>query len=295
MMQFLDVSMPLTHFIIAALIVAIWGFNLIFIKIGVSEIPPLFLCFIRSFLASTPAIFFIKRPNASFRKVLCYGLAMFTLQFSFLFVGIREGISPGLASLVLQLQVFFTALFGFFFFRETIHKRLIFGAIIAFCGIGLVFAHLNAETTLSGLFLVLAAALSWAVGNAFSKWVGRVNMLSLVVWGNFIAWPPLLLLSFMIDGFEKISCVFECPTILSLTAILYVSYLATLFAFTAWSWLLHHHPLAKIAPFALLIPICAIAGSVLFLGEPLQSWKIIAASLVIMGLCVNLFGHRLKI
>ena len=285
--------MPLIHYVFAALVVAIWGFNLVFIKLGVSEIPPLFLCFIRSFLASTPAIFFIKRPNAPFKKVLCYGLIMFTLQFSFLFVGIRMGISPGLASLVLQLQVFFTALLGFFFFHETIHKRLLLGAFIAFCGISLVFIHVNAETTLSGLLLVLAAALSWAVGNGLSKWIGRVNMLSLVVWGNFVAWPPLLLLSFILDGKEKISCVFECPTLLSVSAILYVSYLSTLFAFTAWSWLLHHHPLARIAPFALLIPICAIAGSVIFLGEPLQNWKIVAALLVILGLSINLFGHRI--
>jgi O-acetylserine/cysteine efflux transporter len=285
--------MPLTHFIFAALVVAVWGFNLVFIKLGVSEIPPLFLCFIRSFLASTPAIFFIKRPNTPFRKVLCYGLVMFTLQFSFLFVGIRIGVSPGLASLVLQLQVFFTAILGFFFFQETIHRRLIFGALVAFMGIGLVFVHLNGETTLLGILLVLAASLSWAAGNAISKWVGRVNMLSLVVWGNFIAWPPLLLLSFILDGKEKIACVFECPTLLSVASILYVSYLSTLFAFTAWSWLLHHHPLAKIAPFALLIPVFAIAGSVLFLGEPLQNWKILAASLVILGLCINIFGHRL--
>ena len=40
--------------------------------------------------------------------IAAYGLLIFALQFGFLFTGMKVGMSAGLASLILQLQVFFT-------------------------------------------------------------------------------------------------------------------------------------------------------------------------------------------
>lgn len=66
--------MNLSHFALAILIVAVWGFNFVVIKIGLNEIPPIALCFVRFFLASFPAIFFVKRPAVPFRTIFFYGL-----------------------------------------------------------------------------------------------------------------------------------------------------------------------------------------------------------------------------
>jgi len=70
-------------------------------------------------------------------------------------------------------------------------------------------------------------------------------------------------------------------------------YPTTLFGFAAWSWLLSKYPASMVAPFTLLVPIFGILSSAIFLGEPLQSWKLLAAALVISGLCINLVVPRL--
>lgn len=285
--------MQLFHILLALLVVIVWGFNFVVIKVGLEEISPLLLGFARFFLTSIPAVFFIKRPAAPFKMVIWYGLVMFALQFSLLFIGMYAGITPGLASLLLQLQVFFTVLLAMIFFGEKLRPWQIVGALVSFAGIAFVAMNLGGSITVSGFLLVIGAAASWGAGNVISKKIGKVNMVSLVIWGSLIAWPPLLLISFIMEGADIVFYTFQHITWLSGGAVLYITYLSTLFGFGVWSWLLHHHPLGTIAPFTLLVPVFGILSSVLVLGEPLQSWKIFAALLVIFGLCINLLVPKI--
>ncbi|MGZ8236997.1 MAG: EamA family transporter [Methylobacter sp.] len=181
------------------MIVAIWGFNFVVIKVGLKEIPPILLCALRFFLAAFPAVFFIKRPDASLRMVVSFGLVMFSLQFALLFSGMYAGTTAGLASLVLQLQVFFTVLLAVIFLAEKQSVWQIVGALVSFAGIGLVAANIGGEVSIDGLILIVAAAVSWGIGSLISKKLGKVDMLALVVWASFVAWPPLLVLSFFME------------------------------------------------------------------------------------------------
>ncbi len=285
--------MPLSHLLLVLLVVLVWGLNFIAIKVSLTEIPPLLLVFARFFLTSIPAIFFIKRPKTPFKMVVLYGLFMFALQFFLLFMGMYAGMTPGLASLLQQFQVFFTILLAMIFLGEKSHLWQIIGALISFLGIALVAMNLSGGVTPSGFALCIAAPAAWGTGNIISKKIGKVNMISLVVWGSLIAWPPLLVLSLFVDGFDKLLFTIQHLNWLSSGAVLYITYLATLFGFGTWSWLLHQHRMGTIAPFTLLVPIVAIISSALILKEPLQSWKVLAAFLVISGLCVNILGPRI--
>lgn len=285
--------MPLLHILLALLIVVVWGFNFVVIKVGLEGISPLLLGFARFFLTSIPAVFFIKRPAVPFKMVVLYGLIMFALQFALLFMGMYAGVTAGLASLILQFQVFFAMLLAVVFFKEKLHSWQIIGALISFVGILLIAMNLGGSVTLSGFLLVVAAAAAWGVGNVISKKIGKVNMVSLVIWGSVIAWPPLLAIALIVEGPDKVLYTFQHLDWLSGGAVLYITYLSTLFGFVAWSWLLHHHPLGMVTPFTLLVPIFGILSSVLVLGEPLQLWKICAALLVIVGPCINLLGPRM--
>src|SRR5205085_1948579 len=75
---------------------------------AVGEVPPLLLTALRYVVAAIPAVFFIGRPKVALGILVGYGLAVGVGQFGLLFAAIKLGMPAGLASLVIQLQVFFT-------------------------------------------------------------------------------------------------------------------------------------------------------------------------------------------
>lgn len=285
--------MPFSHVLLALCVIAIWGINFVVIQIGLRELPPIFLTFLRFFFAAFPAVFFIKRPQIPFKMLFAYAMLMFTLDFAFLFSGMYAGVSSGIASLTLQTQVFFTAILAMVFLKEKLTLWQILGALVAFGGIGLVAINTGGDVNTLGLLLVEFAALSWAGGNLVSKKIGKVDMFSLVVWGSLVAWPPLLLLSFILEhGKWSIESVLNVSW-LTIGSVAYLVYPVTLFGFAIWSWLLSRHAASTVAPFTLLVPIFGFSSSALILGEGMQGWKIGAGFLIASGLVINLYGGKL--
>lgn len=284
------------HLLLALVVVAIWGVNFAIIALGLRQVSPLALGVWRFALAVFPWIFFVPKPAVPFRLIALYGLMIFAMQFGLLFTGMKVGMSAGLSSLILQLQVFFTIGLSVLFLGERPTLWQLAGAALAFGGIAVVAFHVGGEVTLAGLALLIAAAASWGGGNVVSKLISQrapaANLLGLVVWGSLVALPLLAAVALVLDR-DAFLASFTGLDWVSLGAIAYIVYLSTLFGFAAWAGLFALYPVSTVAPFTLLVPVFGFLGSAVLLGEPLQGWKLAASALVIAGLCINLFGPRL--
>jgi O-acetylserine/cysteine efflux transporter len=286
--------MPISHVFLAILVTAIWGCNFIFIEFGIKEISPLLLCAIRFFLASFPAILFIKPPSREqLNAVILYGLIAFGLQFSLLFLGMHAGMSPGLASLLMQVQIFFSIFFAVILLGEAPNVFQVLGGLVSFSGISLVALHFDKSTSILGFILIICAAAAWGAGNLIPKKAPKMSMITLIVWGSFFACFPLFVTSLFIEGTSSIAQSYHQLSWLGIISLVYIVYLSTWVGYGLWSWLITQHAVATIAPFTLLVPIFAMLSSVLFTGELFQLWKFYAGILVISGLCINLLGTRL--
>jgi O-acetylserine/cysteine efflux transporter len=286
-------TMTLTDILIALGVVTIWGVNFVFIKMGLQDLPPILFTALRFIFAALPLVFFVKRPEASWRLVAAYGMFQFALQFTLLFTGIKLGLPAGLASLVIQLQAFFTIGLAVLMLGERPQGVQLAGALVALCGMGLVAAHLEGKATVVGFVLVVLGGVSWALANIVTKKMGKVNALSLVVWGSLLASPPLLLASYIVEGgaaWQQAAANFSTKT---LFAVLFQAYPNTILGFGIWSMLMRKYATATIAPFTLLVPVAGMASTAVVLGEPLEWWKIAAGALVLGGLALNQFGGRI--
>ena len=286
-------TMTVTDILIALGVVTIWGVNFVVIKIGLQDLPPILFTALRFIFAALPLVFFIRRPQASWRLVAAYGLFQFALQFTLLFTGIKLGLPAGLASLVIQLQAFFTIGLAVLMLGERPRAIQLAGALVAFCGMGLVAVHLEGQATLTGFVLVVLGGVCWALANIVTKKMGQVSALSLVVWGSLVASPPLLLASWLVEGGAAWQLAAANFSLKSLGTVLFQSYPNTILGFGIWSMLMRKYATATIAPFTLLVPVAGMASAALVLGEPLQWWKIAAGALVLGGLALNQFGSRL--
>jgi O-acetylserine/cysteine efflux transporter len=280
--------------ILAALfVVIIWGANFVVIKLGLQELPPILFTALRFIFAAFPLVFFVKRPAIPWKLLSGYAILQFALQFTLLFSGIKLGFPPGLASLVIQLQAFFTIGLAVLILGERPVAMQLVGALIAFCGMALVASQLEARATTIGFLMVITGGFCWAVANIFTKQIGSVNALALVVWAALLASPPLIVASLLIEGTSAWIAVAAKLNWLSVSAVLFQSYANTIIGFGIWAILMRKYPTATIAPFSLLVPVTGMLSAAIVLNEPLQWWKIVAGLMVLCGLACNLFGTRL--
>lgn len=284
--------MTLPHTLLALMVVVIWGLNFVFVKFGLQEMSPLLLCALRFFLASFPAVFFIKPPNVPFKILALYGLFMFALQFACVFVGMHVGMTPGMASLIMQMQIFFSLFLAFIVLGERPSLGHIIGALVSFSGIGLVAMHLDNTVTLLGFLLILAAGMSWGAGNLIAKQMKGSNLIAVVAWGSLIASVPISIMALVFEGPSSFVASYHKLTWVGVGSLLYIVYASTWVGYGIWGWLLGYYPVGSVVPFTLLVPVVGILSSVLLLGEPFQLWKLVSGLLVISGLCINLLSTR---
>ncbi|TVV69757.1 EamA family transporter [Sphingomonas solaris] len=289
-------GLPPGHILLALAVVAIWGTNFVVIRIALDELPPLTLATLRFAFALVPAVFFVRRPRVPWASIAAYGLLIGFGQFALLLLAMNGRISPGLASLVVQSQVFFTIGIAMWRSGEQVRGFQIGALLLAVAGIGVILAHADRNATPLGLAMVLAAALSWAAGNIVARETGVRAMFGYVVWSNLFAVPPLALCALLVEGPGTIAAALAHASPGAWVAVVWQAAGNTLFGLVMWGWLLARHPAATITPMALLIPVFGIGTSALMLGETLPAWKLAAGALVLGGLAINVLWpvrHRL--
>jgi O-acetylserine/cysteine efflux transporter len=137
--------------------------------------------------------------------------------------------------------------------------------------------------------------LGWALGNMVGRQAGQANMLAYVVWASGFSVPPLLLLSWLTEGWLAMQAGVAHADAYTWLAVAWQAWGNTLFGYAAWGWLLARHAASTITPLALLIPVFGMGASAWLLGEPLPGWKLSAAALVMMGLCLNVLWPHVSL
>ena len=294
-MQRASLSFP--HFLLALTVMAVWGTNFVVIRFGLNHLPPLLFAALRFTIAFLPAALFIRRPRVPLYRLASYGLLIGAGQFGLLFIAMKSDLSPGLASLILQSQAFFTIGLAILLSGERLRPHQWLAVSLAACGMALIGYMGGGDATPLGLTLGLVAALCWAGGNLVARSTPGVNMLAYVVWSSLFAAPPLFLLSFLFEGPAAMSAGLASADAATWAAVVWQSVGNSMFGYGVFGWLLARYSAASVAPMSLLVPVFGMASSALILGEGLPGWKLAAAAMVIGGLVINQFwpaGRRVK-
>jgi O-acetylserine/cysteine efflux transporter len=296
------IQMNRKDFVLALLVVTIWGANFTVIKLGLGGVPPMLLAALRFVLAVLPAIFFVRRPAIAARYWITYGLAVGVGQFGCLFYAMHIGMPAGVASVVLQSQAFFTLAFAILLLHETVSASQITGLVIASFGLYLVGHNTGGINVLAippvALLLTLSSAAFWGISNIVVRKAtasaaargNRLDVLSLVVWSSLVPPVPLFLLALLLDTPKTVIKAITALNRVSVFSIVYLAFGATLFGFGAWSKLLSRHPANAVAPLSLLVPVTGLLTANIVLGEQLSILQWAGCLTVIFGLLLAMFG-----
>lgn len=285
--------------LLAFLLVNIWGVNFTVIKLGLGGVPSMLLVALRYVLTVFPAIFFIKKPNTEWKYIAMYGLFVGVGQFACLFYAMEIGMPASIASIVLQIQAFISPIFAMVFLNEKLKKRQVAGFIVAALGL-VIIGIANTKNGVgsipfAAIFLNLLAPFFWAASNIVARVASdkaalkgeKLDMFSLVVWSGLIPPIPMLALSLVLDSPQTIWSVLTNLSGMSIFAIIYLAFGATLFGYGVWSVLLGKYPMSKVAPLPLTVPIIALLSARIVLREELSSMQWLGVTVILIGLVIT--------
>ncbi|YCH10254.1 EamA family transporter [Arthrobacter sp. alpha11c] len=290
--------MNLRHSALAVLVAVLWGVNFVAIDLGLHangrDVPPLLFVAFRFLLVVFPFILFIRKPDVSWKAIIGVGLFMSAGQFGLLYLGMALGMPAGLASLVLQAQVLFTVLIAARFLGERPSRRQMLGVVLGLAGLGVVAVGRSAVAPILPLMIVLAAALSWAIGNVVARHSKAASGLGLVVWSGAVVPLPLAGLSLVVDGPDTVWATItdlQMPTILSA---IYTAVFASLIGYGIWNRLLTLYPSSDVVPFTLLVPVVGMTAAWLVLNEIPTAPEIMGGLILLVGVATAVLGASRK-
>jgi O-acetylserine/cysteine efflux transporter len=276
----------------AVLIALIFGFNSVVVKLGVQSVNP-FMYAAWRYMLVWPLLLFVPRPKTSWKNVvLASGTVGVTVTLAAVILYL--GVGAGLSSVVMQTQVFITALLAIWLWKEWPTRYGWIGMTVAFLGVTFIALRMGGEVSSLGVFLMFCAALSWASNNIAFRHVRSGNIIHMMVWGSLVMPVPLMILSAIFYG--PLS-VIQNPlnfSSLSIFSILFSGFASGLGGSILTGILLKHNPATVAAPYMLLIPVSSLIFAYCMLGETLTLLSAVGCLLVLIGIAINQYGQREK-
>lgn len=276
--------------LLAIFVVFVWGSYFIAEKMALNFFPVILLSGIRYlivFLLTWPFIFKEQIPL----KDILYLSSVNVLNI--LALNIAINLSSNLAPIILiqQFSVPIAIMLGVFFFKEKFHAKDFAGLVIAFVGL-VIILHLQNNEHLPGKAIILALSNSFlfALYNLFIKKLSGYNFLTILAYLSLTCFPILLLLSYFYEIWPDIHDINKEAVFY----LLYITIISGILCLFIWIKLLKKHPISKISPFLLLIPVFGCLTSSIFGKEQLTFDIIFGGGLIMLGLVLIEKNRKIK-
>jgi O-acetylserine/cysteine efflux transporter len=266
----------------ATLVAAIWGFNIVGMKIALSDMDPLLFTAARFFLLALVLLPFVKISHQQIRPLLPIALVMGLGHFYLLAVGIS--IVPGvIASVCFILGAPFSALLSYLFLNERLSQVQSVAIVTATLGAMLPTLLIGQSELQWGILIVVLSTFMWAVGNIQIRKLNQLPLLSVQFWIAIIT-APLCFIAFLLQpDAAPMLPQFTTKTLLSLT---YVVFCSSILSYSLWYGLIHRHGMKRLAGFVLLQPVFTLTFGFLLLGESLTLWQLVGSSITLTGIYI---------
>ncbi|ENN2744581.1 EamA family transporter [Salmonella enterica] len=276
------------------LVTVLWGANFAVIELGLRDLDPFILTFLRFTFCAFPLVFFIKKPEGiSLISIALYGVFFGVGLWWVVNFAMFNGLSAGLSSVFLQFSAFFTIVLSCFFLGEKINKIHISGIVTAFVGLIMIIHFSEESSTIKGVFFVIIAAMSWAVCNIIVKLTRPADMIAFIVWSSLFSAPAVLIMTVYVKGWGGVLSIPDDITVGSSFSVLFQAYITTVVGYMIWNNLMKKYPATEVAPLSLFVPVSGVITSYLFLDERLSVQQLISVIVVITGIFIFLNSARI--
>ena len=278
--------------IFAGIVAVIWGLNFVFLRPALNHFSPFMVLTLRFAITSIILIPKYPKPPIKIASIFFISFVFCILHLGCMFWALHLGIESSVGSIIQQLGVPFTLLMAIIFFKEKINKKYLFSIFIAILGTVFIKGSPNGIEHPLAFLIMIGSAFFWAIYNIKIKQLENINGLSVIAWTSLFSIPMIFPLSLIFENNQLHNILtIDLKSILSL---LYISIISSILAYGIWFYLLRFHPIRRIAPMILLIPVSGTLGGKFFLGEAISLEMVFGMGLIAIGTATALNMNRVE-
>lgn len=273
-------KMSTVEVLMALTVPLVWGMGLVLAKGAIEQFPPILLMGFRFTLTAFLLVWFVPIPRKNLVWLFFTAIVASAIQYSLTFTGLK-GLDTGIAALIVQLEVPFLVILGALLLGEKPEARKWVGIAIAFAGVALIANPNTFNGSLIAVALVIGGALSWALGQIMIRRMKDIAGLTVTAWTAIFAAPQLFVMSALFES-GQVEAIQQAKPIVWV-AVAYLGIVMTAFGYFLWNTLIRRHDVGRVAPFLLLLPLYALLGGVLFLGERPTVNSLMGGAVILIG------------
>lgn len=276
--------MKLSHFILALLVNAAWGFNVVAVKIGLQHFTPVFFTFIRFSVLALLMLPWLRISHGQMGRILAIAMTAGVLHFSTFFTAVYYAENVASVAILLQLSAPFASILAVIFLHEKMDIRKILGIATAFCGAMLIGFEPVVFNTMNAVWLTVFAALAYASSAVIVRTLNVVNVLQIQAWLALLSIPCLGTLSLLFETGQWNQLLTLTPTAGATLA--YTVLGASLLGHGGMYYLLKRYPVTLISPFMLLTPVIGVLAAVLMLDNAFTLRMLAGGIVTLIGIAI---------
>jgi drug/metabolite transporter (DMT)-like permease len=294
---------PMAHAVLPILLLSIvWGCNWPVLKIGVAEVAPLTfraitlpVAALGMFLVTLWSGESIRIPRAWWGRVATLAFLNIAGWNGFVLFGVQQ-LPAGRSAIIAYTMPIWSTLIAMAVLNEPLDRRKVVGLLLGMLGMAILLGddirHIGTAPT--GAFMILAAAVLWAMGTVLlRKWKPPFAQNALSGWMMLLGWLPLAIMAPFLDPHPASYLTTVSGKVWF--AIVYNMFLAGTIAHWAWFTLARTLPVAVSSMSSLPVPVIGVFAGMLFLGERPGVSEFIALALVLASLFAVLFQPKQKV
>jgi drug/metabolite transporter (DMT)-like permease len=274
-----------------ATIYVVWGSTYLAIRVMVETMPPLLAAGVRFAVAG--AIFWVAlrvirgadAMRITRRQALGAGIVGTLLCFggNGLVTVAEQDVPSGLAALIIGSVPLWVVVLRSAH-GERVPRGTLAGVLVGFAGLAVLVlpGDRPGDAPLWGVLLIVAAAVSWASGSFYSKKLPLPeNSLVSTAWQMLLGGAGMIVVGLIAGEAGQVEpSRFSTD---SLLAFLYLIFIGSLAAFTAYVWLLRNVPISTVATYAYVNPVIAIVLGWWILSEDITPTVIAGAAAIVLS------------
>ncbi|MFO1465237.1 MAG: DMT family transporter [Steroidobacteraceae bacterium] len=268
----------------------IWGFNLIAVKMGLGEFPPIFFAFLRFASLAIVLAPVLRLHREQMGALVIAAVLCGALNFGVLFYGMSLTDNVAMVAIASQLGLPFTTLLSIALLGEVVRWRRWLGIALSFAGVLIMGFDPRVFRQGVALLLVIAAAFIGALGTIAIKRVQGVRPIELQAWFAMSSWPALLILTLWLEHGQADSL--RHASAVGWFAVGYVAFLSSLVAHTGYYHLIQRYPVSSVAPLTVLSPLFSVIFSITLLGTPLTMRLLLGGGVTLAGVVIIALRER---